>query len=89
MVQHKPPVSKKARQHLELNEQDKDGLLDALDRDRLAASSWPVRASLINTWYRHHRTWHGTEVPVLPITSHKVRCVAAVMKNIGYRSFQN
>lgn len=68
---------------------DKAAALERLDRDVSAASAARSVASLWKTWQEDHHEWWGEEVPPLPLTREKVRAVAAMMKDGGYRSFRN
>ena len=62
--------------------------LRALLRDVHSNSSRGSSASLLKTWESIHRSWHGPDVPVWPLTPEKL-AVAAVMKWKKYRSFPN
>ena len=64
-------------------------LLDALDDDIYAQSSKSSQASLFKTWRTLHTEWFGVGSGPLPLTPDSIRAVAALMKNRGYRSFQN
>ena len=58
------------------------------DNDVYALSSVAPRLSCWTTWCRFHRTWF-TDEPVLPLTRDKVRVIASMFKQGGYRSFGN
>ena len=57
----------------------------ALKTDLYASSSKRPRASYVRSWERMHAQWFGENVPVLPLTPHKLKGVGALFKAGRYR----
>ena len=51
---------------------NRDTLLSELDADVVANSASQPLASVWRTWQSLHVAWHGTYLPVLPLTSDKI-----------------
>jgi len=71
------------------SEAAKQAALENLERDVFANTVTGPRDSHMKTWTRYHHRWFGNSVPVLPLTSQKLRAVGAMFKEGAYRSFQN
>lgn len=71
------------------SEENKRASILALENDKVANSAKASRESLWNTWCRMHTAWFGLSIPVLPLTTEKIKCVAAMFKAGGYISFIN
>jgi hypothetical protein len=87
-----PPVRHTARGVADtspLDDADRAALLSGLEADVFAPSTTLARASAVRTWSRYHSRWFGEGSPVLPVTTYKLRAVAAQFKALGYRSFPN
>ena len=87
-----PPVNYKTRGVMptrELQGQERESLLAALEKDRVAPSTAESRDSCLRTWTWYHERWYGSVLPVLPLTTHSIKAVAAQMKDAGYRTFPN
>ena len=64
-------------------------MLAALHTDMVSASSAATVTSLWRTWCEFHCAWFASDVPELPLTGEKVKCVAACFKEGGYKGFEN
>ena len=60
-----------------------------LDVDSVTTGTAVARSSAVNTWEYFHVRWFGHATPSLPLTTEKIRAVAAQMKAAGYRSYPN
>ena len=67
----------------------RDQALADLERDVHAPSARGPQASYFRTWETLHYRWFGDDVPALPLTVEKIRCVSALLKGGGYRGAQN
>ena len=66
--------------------------VDALDRDRFAATSHAARASWLRTWHLMHAAAfqkYASPPPAFPLTPDIITRVAALFKAGGYMSFDN
>ena len=63
--------------------------LQTLELDKAARSARASNASIWRTWQRMHQEWFKHSTPVLPLTPHKIGCVAAMFKAGHYASFSN
>ena len=69
---------------------DRDSLIDQVNVARHAASAQAPRDSLLCTWCKILREWHGEDTQVVPVQPEDIIIiVGAVMKKKGYRSFPN
>ena len=67
----------------------KEAAMGELESDVLANSAKDSRRTLLKTWEEFHYSWFGESCEMLPLTLHKIRCVGAMFKKGGYRSFKN
>jgi len=58
------------------------------ERDKSASSASSSRDSNLATWIQFHHDWFKDE-EWLPLTPHKLACVASMFKQGGYRSYSN
>ena len=70
-------------------QEGRDRALWELDHDRAANSARAPRNSIWSTWKRMHVAWFGMDEPVLPLTTIKIRALAACFKAGHYASFMN
>ena len=68
---------------------DRDSLIDQVNAARHVASAQAPRDSLLGTWCKILREWHGEDIQVVPVQPEDIIVVGAVMKKKGYRSFPN
>ena len=73
---------------LSATEAGREMMLRKFDEDVHTGPGHVVRNSQLATWEKIHYRWNPEE-PVLPLTWHKIRAVAAHMKSAGYRSWSN
>ena len=73
---------------LSATEAGREAMLRKFDEDVHTGPGHVVRNSQLATWEKIHFRWNP-EDPVLPLTWHKIRAVAAHMKSAGYRSWSN
>ena len=59
---------------------EKRAALKALDDDVFAVASKPTHSSYERLWEELHTAWFGPEGPTLPLTTSKIRAVAAMIK---------
>ncbi len=71
------------------NEDSKKRALAALEHDVRATTAASPVDSMLATWEKIHVAWFGEQVPLLPITVEKIKCVAAAFKQGRYRAFPN
>jgi len=73
----------------ELTDSDRARLMEALTSDMRARSAIGPHASWLRTWTRFHHRWWGEISSPWPLTPQYIYAVAALMKDLGYRSFPN